>query len=107
MLNQKKILNPEAQSIKRKLNALAEMIGKDKLRTINYALDLTISYIQGKLNLNKILSEVYASKLEKNFRRKQIIKEYLAGVNASYYRKNKTRLNKKRQENRIKNYGAN
>lgn len=51
----KKKLNPEAQSIKRKLNVLSEMIGKEKLQSINYALDVAIASSRGGITFEQIV----------------------------------------------------
>lgn len=47
-------MTPESKIIKRKLDVLTQMIGKDKLQSINYALDVALAFEKTRLTMDTI-----------------------------------------------------
>lgn len=48
-------MNNEANIIKRKLNVLTEMLGKGKLQSINYAIDVAIASSRGGITFEQVI----------------------------------------------------
>ena len=47
-------MTPESKIIKRKLNVLSEMTGKNKLQTLNFALDVALAFKRTTLTMEKL-----------------------------------------------------
>lgn len=69
-----KISHFEAQIIKRKLAVLSEMIGKGKLQTLNYALDVAIASSRSGISFNET---VMHQRENETIIRQSVITQYL------------------------------
>lgn len=47
-------MNYEPKIIKRKLDALSKMVGKDKLQTLNFALDVALAFERTRIRMSDL-----------------------------------------------------
>lgn len=52
----------EALAVKRKLDVLSQMIGKDKLQSINYALDVALAFEKTRLTMEALKRTIEVAK---------------------------------------------